>query len=434
MATHTSRYNLSKPENTDEMQSFMSDYADNMDKIDENLGGGGGSANIVELTQAEYDALPDSKLSDDTMYLIKDAISASDAEFTNVNGFFIDVNNVITSGSYSSALSYTATEDCYVRVAIAESASSSSKAYIDGKQIFGTWNGTNGIYTESPIFPLKKGQTLTVEASNASSSAYVVYGVQAGSNVTIIPDYASACYSTQEREVGCWTDGKPLYQKTINVANIGNVGTSGVVAISTNDIPFDMLRVVNANIYSNSMNRRLDLPNLSGYSPDRLLYHEYLDKSSTPVAFSFVLYSNGSTFSNLSDLNVTIQYTKTTDVAGSGNWTPLGECTHHYSTEEQVIGTWVDGKPVYEKTQVGGITFNGSAWQDTNIINVKDVISVEGVVLRDGEPIALGDFNNSLTTSWICRDNTIKVCVQSNTYGDPVQFKSITVRYTKTTD
>lgn len=34
---------------------------------------GGGSANIIELTQAEYDALPESKNTDDTMYLIKDA-------------------------------------------------------------------------------------------------------------------------------------------------------------------------------------------------------------------------------------------------------------------------------------------------------------------------------------------------------------------------
>ena len=32
--------------------------------------GGGGSANIVELTQAEYDALPTSKLSDDTLYMV----------------------------------------------------------------------------------------------------------------------------------------------------------------------------------------------------------------------------------------------------------------------------------------------------------------------------------------------------------------------------
>lgn len=32
--------------------------------------GGGGSANIVELTQAEYDALPSSKLSDDTLYMV----------------------------------------------------------------------------------------------------------------------------------------------------------------------------------------------------------------------------------------------------------------------------------------------------------------------------------------------------------------------------
>lgn len=32
--------------------------------------GGGGSANIVELTQAEYDALPSSKLSDDVLYMV----------------------------------------------------------------------------------------------------------------------------------------------------------------------------------------------------------------------------------------------------------------------------------------------------------------------------------------------------------------------------
>lgn len=32
--------------------------------------GGGGSANIVELTQAEYDALPSSKLSDNTLYMV----------------------------------------------------------------------------------------------------------------------------------------------------------------------------------------------------------------------------------------------------------------------------------------------------------------------------------------------------------------------------
>lgn len=40
-------------------------------------GSGGGSANIVELTQAEYDALPDTKLTDDVTYFIKDGEDVS---------------------------------------------------------------------------------------------------------------------------------------------------------------------------------------------------------------------------------------------------------------------------------------------------------------------------------------------------------------------
>ena len=40
-------------------------------------GGGGGNADIIELTQAEYDALPDTKLTDNKMYLIKDGTSPS---------------------------------------------------------------------------------------------------------------------------------------------------------------------------------------------------------------------------------------------------------------------------------------------------------------------------------------------------------------------
>lgn len=68
MATYTPRFNLSKPENTDSQQSFIEDYCQNMEIIDDNLGGGG-SANIVSLTQAEYDALPSSKESDNVLYL-----------------------------------------------------------------------------------------------------------------------------------------------------------------------------------------------------------------------------------------------------------------------------------------------------------------------------------------------------------------------------
>jgi len=112
MATHTTNYNLSKPETTDSQKSFMEDYASNMEIIDQNMGGGGGGhaiidengtdvpqepsiqfignvnvtddaqngktvvdiiQEVIELTQAEYDALPSSKLTNGILYCIKDA-------------------------------------------------------------------------------------------------------------------------------------------------------------------------------------------------------------------------------------------------------------------------------------------------------------------------------------------------------------------------
>ena len=203
MATYTPRYNLSKPEVTDEMQSFMSDYADNMDKIDENLGGGGGSANIVELTQAEYDALPDTKLTDDTMYLIKDANSASDAEFTHVYGLYLDPNNIVYSSFIfdSTEHSWTATADCILTGnMVPPDGSTAYYVRLDGVQVFAGYSAV-----EDPFVYVKKGQAVTYRGKSGSSMK--AYGVVAGSEVTFLSEYASACYSTQEREVGCWVDG-----------------------------------------------------------------------------------------------------------------------------------------------------------------------------------------------------------------------------------
>lgn len=93
MATYTPNYNLSKPEATDTQSSFISDYCDNMDKIDQNLGDGGNVDDVEvngvsvlnpitkvaeitsykEVTQAEYDALPATKLTDGVAYFIKDS-------------------------------------------------------------------------------------------------------------------------------------------------------------------------------------------------------------------------------------------------------------------------------------------------------------------------------------------------------------------------
>ena len=73
---YTKNYGLIKPENTDFYD--VNNQNDNMDIIDEKLkeieesGGSGGNNNIVYLTQAEYDALPDSKYSNNVEYRITD--------------------------------------------------------------------------------------------------------------------------------------------------------------------------------------------------------------------------------------------------------------------------------------------------------------------------------------------------------------------------
>ena len=126
MATYTTNYNLEKPDSTDDFKDFRSSYNSNMDIIDQNLGGGGGSgghtildpsgtsmpqeddlqftgkvsvtddnvnqktvvdvlAQTKEVTQAQYDALPATKLTDGIAYFIKDAVTP-DEIFTVISG------------------------------------------------------------------------------------------------------------------------------------------------------------------------------------------------------------------------------------------------------------------------------------------------------------------------------------------------------------
>lgn len=174
MANYTPNLNLGKPESSDEFGDFLDLFNDNMDILDQGGGGGssvtwtqiqqsgtkiaeidingtsqdvyapqgGGSSDIVELTQAEYDALPDTKLTDDTMYLIKDGESAEDkipdelndlsdvniSSATNLQGLVYDnitqkwVNgypngvvskNGLTQFQFDATLSYTADVEYY---------------------------------------------------------------------------------------------------------------------------------------------------------------------------------------------------------------------------------------------------------------------------------------------------------------------------------
>ena len=359
MAEYTENYNLSMPEQTDTQADFIQAYRENMGIIDENMGGGGGGAEIVEMTQAEYDALPDTKLTDNVLRAIKDVNSLSELATMDINGVFIDTNNVIKSAttvSPNTTATYTATQDCIIKVSLGRSNNSAPQFAINGVIAFRYSSNDSVFSSVIDMFYVKKDDVITITSGN-ENCAYVVYGLQPASNVVIIPDYLSSCYSTTERQIGCWTDGKPLYQRTWIVPKSSL--SSGESTYTHNaDLHIDTLVGVRGTV-ANS--RPLVEYHTSG---------EWACSIYNIGNNAFWIYLGSSVYSNMSSsstVKVTLQYTKTTDTPGSGTWTPTGTPTVHYTTDEQVIGTWM-GRPLYEKVVVcPQMTFTQDTWTQTTI-------------------------------------------------------------------
>ena len=112
---------------------------------------------------------------------------------------------------------------------------------------------------------------------------------------------------------------------------------------------------------------------------------------------------------------------------------------NNYSTEEQRIGTWIDGKPLYQKTFLFDSRINVSSenWTQSSISildnNIKSIIDVNGFV-----------FNNITTKDSVfavypllCSVNTtafsnVAFLTPRNAINDSID--GVTLQYTKTTD
>jgi hypothetical protein len=323
----------------------------------------------------------------------------------NVYGAFIDTNRVITSGSYSSSYSYTATEDCYLFFTFGGTTSSSGKLYLDGNLIRYIFVNTSDNNYGDGIY-LKKGQTAEVQSPQAGTFQYIVYGLTQGTESIFTP----IIYSETERVVGIWRDNKPLYQRTWTGLNVTPAYNSWTNVIP-NDVDIETL--VNWEALSNA-----DYKNLNGTGIEWQVYGGYVRAE----------YNQNVNVRTIEVL--TLQYTKTTDVAGSGNWNTDGVPTHHYSTSEQVIGKWVNGKPLYEiSISIAGVSIptNGTVTVYTDSV----------INLRHAEGCAT--------------DNNIEYCVPETgirirQIGGDVQMVAVngaswvisdgylTIQYTKSTD
>lgn len=227
-------------------------------------------------------------------------------------------------------------------------------------------------------------------------------------------------FSTDEKVIGRWVNGKPLYQKTVAIT-IGS-GVQSVV-YSFPEANIEYLVDYSGYIYWTSA----EILPIPWYSDGDWNISAKMS-GNRDVIISTHGYNGKSGY-------ITVIYTKTTDSAV----TTIEQKPTHYSTDEQVVGYWIDGKPVYQRTYtttVPNASSNGSYAYKTiahNITNVDKFVDVRGTLTSSDFSSVLPfftdggnktKFNINATDISIAND-----CVYSN--GRDL---ILTVRYTKATD
>ena len=304
-------------------------------------GGGSGGGAVSDLTDVELTNLADGEILKYNASLQKwlNAVESGGGGGGNVYGAFIDTNRVIvpqTMVAGGTTASYTAVEDCAV---VYECASTSGNNYgfsilIDDVEIGGLlqWVSSQYIDLKDAVY-VKKGQTIKikVDAPAWDYAWYKVYGLTQGTQGIFSP----IIYSEEEREVGVWIDNKPLYAKSFHQQLSGDRG----------NIDISSLNVEHGWIYDGFYDIGVTSLGLNEILGSNNLTYTHLNAGLNPPYIDCRNYISAN-----STVYVTILYTKTTDVAGSGSYNTLGAPTVHYTTDEQVIGTWIDGKPLYQKS------------------------------------------------------------------------------------
>lgn len=114
-------------------------------------------------------------------------------------------------------------------------------------------------------------------------------------------------------------------------------------------------------------------------------------------------------------------------VSGGGG----GSSEINYSTEEQRIGTWIDGKPVYEITIPKAITFTGGGWKNLGITmsayNIKQIFNVTIIGIENTASVP------ALINAESVEPINGAICVFHN-FNWNMTSSHIILRYIKTTD
>ena len=241
-------------------------------------------------------------------------------------------------------------------------------------------------------------------ASKESDNVLYCIKDKATADTTVAP----IIYSEEEQEVGVWTDGKPLYQKSFSGTTLTSGNATSIMSASNID------SIIGVSGYVNDGTSQYCIPYRDG--------GDYMSayRTSSDVFTNYSNYFRGKNFI------LTLQYTKTTDQPGSGKYAPSGVPAVHYSENEQVVGTWMDGKPIYEKTYVfsSPIILTVNTWTSLTGLTVNDIDTPISAELRDNRSVIMAvkiDMKDDPVSVFTSQENTTTTVY------------SATIRYTKQT-
>lgn len=242
-------------------------------------------------------------------------------------------------------------------------------------------------------------------ATKNNGKAYFIPDANLVSNFTVMGNRFDKAniYDTTERMVGRWVDGKPLYQKSFS----GKTPSSATI------------------IYTGAEGD--NIVNMSGFVDGAAI--NYYDTGNWYVrtwrSTSNQLYMQSAGFTN-KDYTVNVQYTKSTDASVA-----IGT-ENDYSTDEMIIGTWIDGKPIYQRTlEHAGMYLNASSWT-TLFSNQAWAADVDRIISSEVSAIGDGGYPRTVDPMGIrINRTTIQYTADAYANGGPIY---VTLRYTKTTD
>ena len=221
-------------------------------------------------------------------------------------------------------------------------------------------------------------------------------------------------YTEDERMIGSWM-GKPLYQKTFDIGSNIAISQSTWTSTGVNFSTMNLDKVVR--VFAGSTDSSVLA---HGVTTDIKCYPDPSDnllKLQTTAS-----YSDETRY-------FTIQYTKTNDATvnvGTEN---------DYSLDEQIIGTWIDGKLLYQKTIIKtNFAINNNASFAHDIQNVESIFIKEGFLNDNGNIILLPMiWTDTFTGVYV---NTTQISFKgTGVWGASAgRTLCITVLYTKTTD